>query len=111
MENKISLEEFTKIINKIKSVRELDSKYYNLMREFDKDNYNISVASYLEQTLIDLLKLVFDDKDETLEYFIYECDFGKSYEKGDWEIEEKNVKLYTIEDLYSALCGNILFED
>lgn len=111
MENKISLEEFTKIINKIKRARELDNKYYDLMEEFDKDNYTTSVASYLKQTLIDLLKLVFDDKDDTLEYFIYECDFGELYEKGDWEFEEKNVKLYTIEDLYSALCGNILFED
>ena len=110
MENKISLKEITKIINKIKRARELDNKYYDLMKEFNKDNYTISVAGYLEQTLIDLLKLVFDDKEDTLEYFIYECNFGESYEKGDWEFEEKNVKLYTIEDLYSALCGNILFE-
>ena len=111
MENKISLEEFTKIINKIKRARELDNKYYDLMKEFNRDNYNVEITCYLEIELIKLLKFIFDDKEEALEYFIYECDFGKSYEKGDWEIEEKNVKLYTIEDLYSALCGNILFED
>lgn len=38
-----------------------------------------------------------------LDYFVFELDFGKKYEPGDYMVDGKEIPLATIEDLWNAL--------
>jgi len=53
-----------------------------------------------------LLKELFNDiEDEWIEYWMFDLDFGEKWRPGMVEIKGQDVKLQTIEDLYTILNG------
>ena len=104
--NPISKEEFCKIINAFKRNEIFVDKLNDIFREFDKDIDIRSVG--LEETLIDLLEIIFEDKENLwISYWVYEKNFGESYVEGDVAFDGKIVPLKTTEDLYAVLIDNI----
>lgn len=104
--NKLNLskEEFVKAMNDVESVY----KYQEGLNNFFRKN---NVEGYIFQpdcaaTVLRLLHMFFDDKDknEWIEYYCFELNFGKKWEPG--IIRDDNgtdIVLQTPEDLYDVL--------
>ncbi len=98
---------FVKVINNIEEV----SRYHERLNEFYKTN---GVDGYIYQpdctvTIIELLHNILEDldKDEWIDYFCFDLDFGKKWEIG--MIKDNNgndVKLESAEDLWEFLYSN-----
>lgn len=96
-------EQFVKIINAIK---EYHRKIDNIQTVLE-ENCGIDTVFYppsLENTLIDVLSIIFNDEGDDIEYFIYELEFGEDWEPGAITTEDgKDIKMQTAEDLYDYL--------
>lgn len=63
--------------------------------------------STLSDALIDVLRAIMDDKDNWINYFIYELDFGAKNDKlKAWDKDGNNIPLSTPEDLYNLLVSS-----
>lgn len=101
---KLSKEEFIKAINDV----EVTYKYQENLNNFFKKN---NVEGYIFQpdcvaTVLRLLHVFFndEDKEEWIEYFCFELNFGKKWEPGIVKDENgADIILQTPEDLYNVL--------
>ena len=59
----------------------------------------------LEEALIAMLKQTMDDdnRHSWIDYYIYELDFGKSWKESSVTIDNKPIKLKTVDDLWDLL--------
>lgn len=100
----ISKEEFVKAINDVESV----SKYHECLNNFFRKN---NVEGYIFQpdccdTVLRLLHTFFinGDKNEWIDYFCFELNFGKNWEAGLVKDEYgKEIVLNTPEALYELI--------
>lgn len=100
----ISKEDFIKAINDIEKV----NKYHDSLNSFFQKN---EVDGYIFQpdcvdTVLRLLHIVFGeaDRDNWIEYFCYELNFGKKWKSGCITKKDgTDIKLETSEDLYNYL--------
>lgn len=109
----ITYEDFKKHIGDILRLQKLQS---SLERAFnDYNNYYGDACAgcfpTLESNLITLLEVITDDKDEWIQYWAYELDYGRNYESGKVTIDNKPVSLKTVRDLWDMLTDNPHFED
>lgn|GEM_PF-3185139 len=104
MDKIIKKEDFLKIMEEIESTNTYSSR---LNKFFEKNN----VDGYIYQpncveTALNLLHLLLKDydKDNWIEYFVFELDHGKKW-KEDMVLDENgnNIVLKTSEDLYNLL--------
>lgn len=54
----------------------------------------------------ELIRVMCDINPDTyddLDYFVFELNFGKKYEPGDYMVDGKEIPLATLEDLWNAL--------
>jgi len=63
-----------------------------------------------EATVIFLLKKIMQDKEDWIDYFIYELDYGRKYVMGIVMDEENNIDLSSAEKLYDYLCENVVID-
>lgn len=105
----IDKELFCKTINNICDVTE----YHNGLNEFFRKRSD--VEGYLFQPdcildVINLLHFIFGDadKEEWIDYYCFELDFGKNWKTGmvTWIDTGEDIKLETPEDLYELLMEN-----
>lgn len=105
--NKISFEEFERIINKIKTLRELDESLANIAYKYSrdtKDDFEIMLPSCLEDDVITLLEYIYDDRENGwISYWIYELEFGEKYREGTITLNGKDIRLKTARDLWEVL--------
>ena len=105
--NKISFEEFERIINKIKTLRELDESLANIAYKYSrdtKDDFEIMLPSCLEDDVITLLEYIYDDRvNGWISYWIYELEFGEKYREGTITLNGKDIRLKTARDLWEVL--------
>jgi len=105
----INKDEFIKIIERLRDAKDLINNVNNLFRNSkeyilndfaDANGMNI----YFDDIVINLLENIFNDKSETISWWIYEQDYGRSFKIGNF-IEENNKKidLATAEKLYDYL--------
>lgn len=69
----ISFEQFEKVINTLEHYSEKDRQLMDLIGD--------GIGTYtcdMSQVLVDLLKFNIDNEDEWIEWWIWDCDFGKS---------------------------------
>lgn len=61
--------------------------------------------NWLQQQLLKILKLAMNDDlyDGWIEYFIWELDFGRTWEEGSVIVNKKDFRLKTFEDLWDLL--------
>lgn len=57
----------------------------------------------LEIICIELLSKIMHNKYETIDYFVYDLNFGEDWKPGCIENNGKDIKLKTIKDLYNCL--------
>lgn len=87
----------------IAAIKEAHKQMDRWQKTFDERFDGRFVPTYnnvLENALIDVLKQIYNDTD-TLDWWIYEMDFGKKATQGSMTDESgKNIPMSTVEDLY-----------
>lgn len=61
---------------------------------------------YLMDALLLLLKSIYNDTGQWIEYYIYDKDFGRNTKLKVWDEDDKEIPLTTFEDLYNMLIKN-----
>jgi hypothetical protein len=103
---KISKELFFETIEAIRKQDEIDKNCSKAFRTIlPSDHITFYDNSILNNQLLKILKEATNDYVEhsTIEYYIYELDFGSKYEEGMIKIQEKDMPLATVEDLWNLL--------
>ena len=79
----ISKEKFIQVIYSIQKQLDYDNKCHDAFSVILKNDY-VSGYDYslVLNSLIELLKIEFNDDEDWIEYFIWELDFGKKYKDG-----------------------------
>ena len=112
--NKISFEEFERILNKIKTFHELDESLANIAYKYSrdtKDDFEIMVPSCLEDEVITLLEYIYNDRDNGwISYWIYDLEFGEKYHEGTITLDGKDIRLKTARDLWELITEEMLNE-
>lgn len=103
----INKQEFVDIINRLKDTDDTVVKVNKIFNETIDSRISDSMnASSLmichEDIVVDLLKKIFNDI-ETLSWWLYECDYGRSFKMGDLKDNGVAVDLTTPEKLYDYL--------
>lgn len=108
----LSAEEFTAIIDQLRESSDLADKvnalFRNSQRNIEADSGNGTVLQISHESIVvKLLKKLLHDRDNWIEYYIYELAYGRKYEPG--MIREKDGKFIDISSalkLYSYLTSN-----
>lgn len=99
----LSFEEFDQIIN---TVKEKDRELSNISNTLGGAEriYQISMC---DEILL-LLKHIFNDKNDWIEYWMWELDFGEKWHKGTvTEMDGTDIPLQTTRDLYKLLLNDM----
>lgn len=105
----ITKEIFIKTIGEIEKQYVHDRKCSDAFKiVFHNDFISGYDNSFLQVSLVELLKILTDDnhKDSWIDYFIYELDFGDSWEEDSVTENGKSIKLKNSKDLWKLLCTN-----
>lgn len=99
----LSKDEFVKVMTNIKQIYDKDMEismfFWNNMACNPETPYDDLMREFLY-----LLKRIFNDEDDWIGYYIYELEFGESYQDGMiHDVDGSNIKLKTYEDLYDIL--------
>lgn len=110
-------------VDKFKEIMQLQKDYYDFQNKIDDIVYKyqkkldldyINIASYTmsSKTFEYLVKIMLPKKEdsETIFWWMYDLDFGNKFNSGSYKINDKNVKLYTVENLYNLLIGEPEYE-
>lgn len=102
----MSKESFCQVMYDYKSMWNFTDEMNDLFRKYKSDGE--VYPPMCTETVIDLLKFIFNDKDQWINYWIFELDFGKDYEDG-WVTQKDGtiIPLKTVEDLYDLLVKNM----
>lgn len=102
----MSKESFCRVMDNYKSMWNFTDDLNDLFRKYKSDGE--VYPPMCTETVIDLLEFIFNDKDQWINYWIFELDFGKNYEDGYVKDEHGEViALKTAEDLYDLLVRNM----
>lgn len=102
----IDKELFCKIIGKIKEQITRDEECSKAFGIILKNDFITGYDNYLiVDAILDILKLAFKDnhKYSTIDYFVYELNFGKEYKEGCISDSYGNIDISTPENLYDYL--------
>lgn len=111
----INKKEFVKIINRLRDYNDLQNKINELFencidnRENDFCNAG-SICIGHETIVVDLLQIMFNDVD-TLNYWLYNCDYGRKFKIGMMSVDGVDIDLTTPEKLYDYLVKEMEEED
>lgn len=112
----ISKEEFVDIINRLQQVNDFVNETNKKARELDdaiiSDFFNASSLSIShETTVVRLLKMMFNDHDDLISWWIYEKDYGRKKEIRLWDGCSNEIDLSTAEKMYDYLVQDIESEE
>ena len=101
----ISEADFVNIMTSLNNQFNIDRKCSEAFSKILPNDYITGYDnSSLFEGIIQFLKVIFDDlNDSTIDYFIYELEFGAKYKPGCFLINEKDIPLRTFSDLYNCL--------
>lgn len=108
----ISKKKFVEIINRLKDYNDLQDKIQNLFRD-NIDNQEMdfmnagSICVSHESIVVELLKDMFNVKDDLISWWLYECNYGRDFSLGDLEDNGVEIDLSTPEKLYDYLIKNM----
>lgn len=108
----ITKKEFVDIINKLKQVNDFVDETNDKARQLNdaiiSDFFNASSLSISHETLVvKLLENMFNDDVGIISWWLYELDYGRKFELGDFRIDEKPVDISTPEKLYDYLIKEV----
>ena len=88
----------THIKQEIRHIQSLNDVCYSYNAIDTKFGYTILIDDAIE-----LLELLLKDEQGWIEYWVNDLDFGEKYKEGCVKINNKNVPLKTIKDLWNIL--------
>jgi hypothetical protein len=99
----LSKKDFINAINDVEKVNRYQEGLNNYLRKNDVEGYIFQPDC--SSTVINLLHNIMGekDKDEWIDYYCFELDFGKKWKEGTINIDGKDITLQTPEDLYNLL--------
>ena len=100
-------EKFINIINQLQESNRIVSEVNKVFREstLNTDFCNAAgMAIYHEGLVVELLDILFDS-DGTIEWWVYEADYGKKFTAGSFRVNGVPVDLSTAEKLYDYVEG------
>jgi len=105
---RITKNEFIDAMNGIEEQLQIDMKNHKAFSTILENDYVSNMTNNLYDSLILLLeKLTGDTKNQWIQHFIYELDFGKeNWRLPIYDKNQKVVRLTTIEDLWEILQKN-----
>lgn len=103
----LSKQEFIAFLDTIKTYQAINRDFSNKLEILlgKNDNYIFGAESYrdYQDTLIELLKYLMDDKENWIDYWIYDCDFGENNKKIIKEPGNPVVEIVTVHTIYDKL--------
>ena len=107
----ISKEEFCEIIERLKETDDIVDKVNNIFNSSidSKTSDFMNAASLMichEDIVVKLLEKIFNDT-QNISWWLYECNYGKSFKIGDLIDNDKEIDLTTPEKLYDYLIENM----
>jgi len=113
MKNKVEItyEEFDKYLKDIEAIMRLNDSIIDVEDEFHKKTKDKSFTLLfptMAESVVSLLSKIFNDKDEWIDYWVWELDCGKKYKDG--MVKEKDgsiIPLKTVSDLWNLLMKNL----
>lgn len=104
----ITLEQFKKIISAIKEQNEIDQEVSKSLEKLCDSWVMFQCKNKVYPLVTILLKEVFNDRGDWINYWMWDCDFGKKYGRGKGELcarekSGKYIDIKTIEKLYKYL--------
>ena len=102
----MSKESFCRVMDNYKSMWNFTDEMNELFDKYKTDG-NI-YPPMCTKTVTDLLEFIFNDKDQWINYWIWELEFGERFEDGDAkDADGSNIPLKTMENLYNLLVKNM----
>ena len=108
----ISKEKFVEIIERLRNYNDLQDKIDDLFKENIENRENDfcnagSICIGHESVVVELLKDMFNVKDDLISWWLYECNYGRDFSLGDLEDNGVEIDLSTPEKLYDYLIKNM----
>lgn len=97
---------FIKTICQIEKLNEKSEKFNDILKSIDPEFGGGYIFNESISILINLLKVLVDDKYDNIDYYIWELNFGKDYKDGmitDANDPNKIYKLSTASELYDFI--------
>lgn len=90
-------------MNKLKYIAELDHQHANILSELTESFVGLTNCRSFD-LIVTLLEHLTNDTSGNIQYYIYELDWGKKWEKGYiTDVDGSDIPLKTIEDLYNYI--------
>lgn len=108
----ITKQKFVEIVNRLKDYDDLQKKIQELFKD-NIDNQEMdfmnagSICVSHESVVVELLKDMFNVKDDLISWWLYECNYGRDFSLGDLEDNGVEIDLSTPEKLYDYLIKNM----
>ena len=102
----MSKETFFEVMRNYKTMFEFTDEMNELFRKYQSDGE--IYPPMCTEIVIDLLEFIFNDKNQWIQYWTLELDFGERYEDG--YVKDKDghtIPLKTSKDLYDLLIRNM----
>lgn len=108
----ISKKKFVEIIGRLRDYNDLQDKIQDLFRDnIDNREHDFMNAGSIcighESVVVELLKDMFNVKDDLISWWLYECNYGRDFSLGDLEDNGVEIDLSTPEKLYDYLIKNM----
>lgn len=105
--NKINFKEFKEILEKMRDLTDMHDEIDDLKRKFNNkydEGFSYVIEPNLLSDMVFVLETMFEDKGETISYWVFEKDFGRKLKLGDVsEADGTPIPLTTIEELWEYL--------
>ena len=95
---KISIYNFFKYMEKIKQHDEVEDYIFSILSEDIATKVSTMASDY-----VDMLEEYCDDQQGWITYWIYELEFGEKWTESSVSINNVNIPLKTVEDLWNLL--------
>lgn len=103
----ISKDTFVKTMNKLEQLDQRMNDVDNAMRVLSPDFGGFYIPEVISMQ-IDLMSEIFEDRDDWLGYFVYECDFLRDYNPGKAFYEDgSSINITSWADVYDFLIKNM----
>lgn len=89
--NNLTYDEFIRIVTTIKDYHKFSENLYELS-EHSMDLWEVTQISNLEFELTEVITKFMNDETDTLNYFIFEIDFGNDYRKCEYDTGDEVIE-------------------
>jgi len=95
-------QEFKQILTELLAIKKNEDNLNEAFQRFEPD-WNYLCFGRYETLVVNVLKLVMEDKEDWIGYWIYELNCGKDAKAGSVTIKGKNIPIKTISNLYDLI--------